>query len=534
MRRDDSEPSGGEVSVCRRRRRQRKDGPTSNVVSSAGLQQQQQHVGTAVRQHSSLFRSRRLPSRTVTDDYDHYRSSLRLRRRSMLAPSSNAPKLSESKDPPLNPQQQQQQQHSFWCSMVNPRSRQWQAVVYQNVLATIIGVDLTLLMLQSNNDGSPLHTYSITRILQGIVSGWLVLDYAVRVATIAQHKLYRRYGPLKSRLVYMLGSATSWMDACILVSSIIPQSVVRKTWLLRVVLLPASRLCRVARLCQIRAVARALDAGYRVVYYNAEILSVALLVCTCLTLGTAVLLYELRPPALAASGGSADTSDNHDDFASLAATLYLAIALLTGQGGPSSSDLPWYTKGVVVLTSLISVAVFAIPASMLNWGWEAEAARMAKRARRRALKRRNVLATHDHTRGGSSSSSTGTLSNSSSDGETTDDEYMRVIAMEGGEDNDNHAAFAAQSQWLQQVKNAFHQADRDGTGTLSLLETADLLVAAQQKPSDAPTPIDAVQQRVVMERLDGLEADLQKTNNKLDLILQLLQNRVEHTSNTPL
>jgi RIO-like serine/threonine protein kinase len=66
------------------------------------------------------------------------------------------------------------------------------------------------------------------------------------------------------------------------------------------------------------------------------------------------------------------------------------------------------------------------------------------------------------------------------------------------------------------------------------LETADLMEAAQQKPSDAPTPIDAVQQRVVMERLDGLEADLQKTNNKLDLILQLLQNRVEHTSNTPL
>jgi hypothetical protein len=443
----------------------------------------------------------------------------------MMASSSNAPKPPESNDSPLDPhrERQKQQHHSFWCSMVNPRSKQWQAVLYQNVLATMIGADLMLLMLQSNNDAhAPLHHIfaAMPRILQCIVSAWFLLDFVVRVAIIAQRAPYQRFGPWTGRLVYMVGSGASWMDACAMAPTFFPPGVARNTWLLRVVLLPASRPCRVFRLRKIHAFARALDAGYRVVYYNAEILSVALLVCTCLTLGTAVLLYELRPAATAAtgSGGGAGTSD-HDDFASLPATLYLAIALLTGQGGPSSSDLPWYTKAVVVLTSLISVAVFAIPASMLNWGWEAEAARMAKRARRRALsQRRKGHATH----GSGGGSSTGTLSNSSSDGETTDDEYMRVIAGEGAEDSDHHAASAAQSQWLQQVQDAFDQADRDGTGTLSLLETADLLA---QKPPETPTPIDATRQRLIMERLDDIEADLQNTNSKLDLILQLLQNR---------
>lgn len=52
-------------------------------------------------------------------------------------------------------------------------------------------------------------------------------------------------------------------------------------------------------------------------------------------------------------------------------------------GGPGG-DLPWYTKSVVLLTSELSVAIFAIPASMLTWGFEAKAARMAKRARMRA------------------------------------------------------------------------------------------------------------------------------------------------------
>merc|ERR1719356_2111445 len=54
--------------------------------------------------------------------------------------------------------------------------------------------------------------------------------------------------------------------------------------------------------------------------------------------------------------------------------MYLAIMMLTGQGQPDGV-LPWYTKLIVVVTAIFSVAQFAIPASMLTWGFEAEASR---------------------------------------------------------------------------------------------------------------------------------------------------------------
>ena len=48
------------------------------------------------------------------------------------------------------------------------------------------------------------------------------------------------------------------------------------------------------------------------------------------------------------------------EFESLLATMYLATLMLTGQGGPEG-HLPWYTKGVVLLTGAFSIGLFAIP-----------------------------------------------------------------------------------------------------------------------------------------------------------------------------
>ena len=57
--------------------------------------------------------------------------------------------------------------------------------------------------------------------------------------------------------------------------------------------------------------------------------------------------------------------------------MYLSALMLTGQGGPDG-DLPWYTKSVILMTGIFSIGMFAIPASMLTWGFEAEAQRVAK------------------------------------------------------------------------------------------------------------------------------------------------------------
>jgi len=109
------------------------------------------------------------------------------------------------------------------------------------------------------------------------------------------------------------------------------------------------------------------DVVARVLYYNAEILCVALLICAVMILTMATLLYYMRP-------------EDNKDFSSILATVYMAVMMLTGQGGPEG-DLPWYTKVVVIMTAIFAVAQFAIPASMLTWGFEQEAQRrIVKRA----------------------------------------------------------------------------------------------------------------------------------------------------------
>eukprot|EP01052_Picozoa_sp_SAG31_P006311 SAG31_NODE_288_length_18400_cov_55.018851_14_plen_63_part_00 len=52
--------------------------------------------------------------------------------------------------------------------------------------------------------------------------------------------------------------------------------------------------------------------------------------------------------------------------------------MLTGQGQPDG-ELPWYTKVIIVATAMFSIALFAIPAGMLTWGFEAEAERLFRK-----------------------------------------------------------------------------------------------------------------------------------------------------------
>merc|ERR1712159_912294 len=95
-------------------------------------------------------------------------------------------------------------------------------------------------------------------------------------------------------------------------------------------------------------------------------------VCGALVLLTATLLYYLQK-----------TDDHLSEFSSIPATTYLAVMMLTGQGGPEG-PLPWYTKVVCAATAFLSVALFALPSSMLTWAFEAEAERLMKKE---ALKR---------------------------------------------------------------------------------------------------------------------------------------------------
>ena len=215
-------------------------------------------------------------------------------------------------------------------------------------------------------------------------------------------------------------------------------------------------------------------------------------------MSTAILLYVLRPE-----------HDEEHDFGSIAATLYLSTLMLTGQGGPGG-DLPWYTKSVVLLTSVFSVAIFAIPASMLTWGFEAEAERMATAAYRRATANNN--ASQDNTNKMNSSGS-------SSEGDTTDDEYFKLLAGGGDDESKNGGE---EAPWIKEIRETFERADANKDGTLSLTELLALMTQqrAQQQSQQQP---QAQASPEWTTRLEALEGKLQETNEKLDRILDLLQ-----------
>jgi len=85
-----------------------------------------------------------------------------------------------------------------------------------------------------------------------------------------------------------------------------------------------------------------------------------------------------------------DTPGLEDDFESIPATMYLSVMMLTGQGQPGG-QLPWYTKVIVVVTAVLATAQFAIPASMLTWGFEQEAERRLHKNHQAQIKQKERI-----------------------------------------------------------------------------------------------------------------------------------------------
>jgi hypothetical protein len=169
--------------------------------------------------------------------------------------------------------------------------------------------------------------------------------------------------------------------------------------------------------------------------------------------------------------------------------MYLATLMLTGQGGPDG-DLPWYTKGVVLMTSAFSIGMFAIPVSMLTWGFEAEAARVAKRTRQ-LTKRRNDSVRDDN-------------DEVSTEDYSTDEDYQKIIAGEESSSSDDDE----DSAMVQAMKAAFQQADVDGSGSISLREFAEI----SQSGGIGSKELDG--------RVTALEEKVELTLSKIDRLCQ--------------
>ena len=276
--------------------------------------------------------------------------------RKMITKKTSGPVLTkifvEEEPPrPLQDGEPDEHHHSYVYSMLNPRSHKPQATVYKYFMSTIILVDLVFFIISTEPHLSKPFKHFL-KVTEGVTSSIFLVEYIARLIVCTESRKYNTYGPFWGRLRYMVSPA-ALIDAF----ATFPFFIERFTgWDLPT--LTYLRFFRLLRIMKTQQFAKAFDAVNRVIYYNREILYVALMVCVFLVLFTSVLMYYLRPK----------NPVDAEDFTSIAATMYLSTMMLTGQGGPEG-NLPWYTKMVVLMTGVFSVAMFAIPVRMkINGG----------------------------------------------------------------------------------------------------------------------------------------------------------------------
>jgi voltage-gated potassium channel len=255
----------------------------------------------------------------------------------------------QQQDEDGDPQSHAGTNKSFVYTMLNPRSSALQARIFKWFITMVIIADLIGFILSTEPDLTESQQY-IFDTWEAVTSYIFMTEYVLRFITVTESHKYGSMGQIIGRLRYCTTSS-----ALIDLVATAPYFLERFTgWDLPT--LTYIRSFRLLRILKTESFSEASKSVYRVFKYNSEILYVALCIGVGMVLFTSVLMYYTRPK-------------NHEQFESLSATIYLSTLMLTGQGGPDG-QLPWYTSAVVLLTGVFSIGMFAIPASMLTWGFE--------------------------------------------------------------------------------------------------------------------------------------------------------------------
>jgi len=400
---------------------------------------------------------------------------------------------------------------------LNNKSRRITAVVYKNIMTLIIMADLTFFVFST--DPKYRH-YHIFYMEEGIASCIFMLEYIARMVTITESRKFGQIGAIKGRLQYMI-SFHAMIDACatfpFFLEFVTDWNLPTLTYL---------RFFRLLRILRFDSLGQATASLKRVLFYNREILYVAVVMAGGLIMFTAVLMYYLRP-----QGGDLDGEEW-----SIFTTIYYSTLMLTSQGGPGG-DLPWYTQVVVLMTGLFSIGMFAIPASILTWGFEAEAERVASKTRKRHLQRIS---------GGRPSSCSSSPSpsygrNGYHSPSSSDEEYFKLIAGGDGDEENGKSVVKQEKEAdeslrkIKELMSSFRDADSDASGSLSkgeFLRLAAPLLPKGMKNLNmgeehniiADADKEQISSSLLLERVNRLESKLDKTNNRLDRILSLLDN----------
>eukprot|EP00531_Pseudo-nitzschia_arenysensis_P018924 CAMPEP_0116121852 /NCGR_PEP_ID=MMETSP0329-20121206/3912_1 /TAXON_ID=697910 /ORGANISM="Pseudo-nitzschia arenysensis, Strain B593" /LENGTH=341 /DNA_ID=CAMNT_0003615681 /DNA_START=22 /DNA_END=1047 /DNA_ORIENTATION=- len=269
------------------------------------------------------------------------------------------------------PTESRPKRKSFFYSMLSPRSVELQAVAFKWFMTAVIILDLFGFIMSTDAELSEDHQ-KLFSTWEAFTSWIFLAEYILRLIVVTESVKYRSMGPIKGRLAYLQTN-----PALIDTVATFPYFLENFTGY-DLPTLTYLRSFRLLRILKTQGFSEATRSANRVFRYNSEILVVGVWIGMGFVLITAVLMYYLRP-----------RDNDHSQFKSLPATLYLATMMLTGQGGPDG-ELPWYTSCVVLLTGVFSIGMFAIPASMLTWGFEGEAERLAKLRLSKKLASRNA------------------------------------------------------------------------------------------------------------------------------------------------
>ena len=266
--------------------------------------------------------------------------------------------------------------HSTLYQMLNGKRDTWLGRCFNRGLLFLIAANTVADVLITVQDYEKRYGPQFA-VFESVSSVLFITEYCARLYVAGERP---RYAGLRGRIAFAL-SAEALIDLLAFAPWLVELAAAlaaASSGRPKPVELPATAFVRVLRVLRILKTERyvgSVDAIARVVSMNASIIGVGLMMALILLLFTSTALYY------------ANRNSDDPDFASIPATMYLAILMLTGQGDPDG-DLNLATQLLCAVTAAFSVTMVAIPASMLTFGFEIEATRLAKHRRERRLRRR--------------------------------------------------------------------------------------------------------------------------------------------------
>ena len=91
---------------------------------------------------------------------------------------------------------------SFFYSMLNPRSTEWQAITYKWFICIVIVLDLVAFVMSTDPDLDENHE-KLYKSWEAVDSWIFLTEYVLRLMVVTESAKYGSMGPIKGRIKYM-------------------------------------------------------------------------------------------------------------------------------------------------------------------------------------------------------------------------------------------------------------------------------------------------------------------------------------------